>query len=79
MTPEEARQALATLNQIGVDGTDTSWPITHRDEISAAFDTLQAFVSEAERVQAENVALRQRLEAFLTGGEPKRVDKDKEH
>ncbi len=59
MTLDEAREALATLNNIGVDGTGASWAVTHRDEISAAFDKLLTFVSEVERLQAENTTLRE--------------------
>jgi len=76
MTPEQARAALATLNHIGVDGTDASWASTHRDEISAAFDTLQAFVSEAERLQVENTVLRQQLDALQSGSDLKRGDEE---
>jgi hypothetical protein len=76
MTPEEAREALATLNKLGVDGVDVAWAVTHRDEISAAFDTLQAFVSEAERLQAENAALHHQLDALTSSGPMQRVDEE---
>jgi len=65
MTPEEARAALAIVNKIGVNGTDASWAVTHRDEISAAFDQLQAFISEVERLQAENTALKESLRTMV--------------
>jgi hypothetical protein len=59
---DEARAALATLRKIELEGDPTSWAITHRDEIAKAFDKLLTFMSEAERLQAENAALRQRLD-----------------
>ncbi|HEV8191364.1 MAG TPA: hypothetical protein VGP82_07740 [Ktedonobacterales bacterium] len=61
-TSQEAREALATLHKIELEGEPASWSITHRDEISKAFDKLLAFVSGAEQLQAENAALRQRLD-----------------